>query len=77
MKKVWILTLVVCILLVGIIGLVMLLPGFQRRNDVFVSDFSLLEDGKALTVQIGVAGWNRLARRTMFCCWMRIPRSAA
>ena len=50
MKKVWILTLVVCILLVGIIGLVMLLPGFQRRNDVFVSDFSLLEDGKALTM---------------------------
>ena len=56
MKKVWILTLVVCILLVGIIVLVMLLPGFQRRNDVFVSDFSLLEDGKALTLQIGVAG---------------------
>ena len=44
MKKVWILKLVVCILLMGIIGLVMLLPGFQRRNDVFVSDFSLLED---------------------------------
>ena len=56
MKKVWIITLVVCILLAGIIGLVMLLPGFQCRNDVFVSDFSLLEDGKALTVQIGVAG---------------------
>ena len=56
MKKVWIITLVVCILLAGIIGLVMLLPGFQRRNDVVVSDFSLLEDGKALTVQIGVAG---------------------
>ena len=56
MKKVWMITLVVCILLMGIIGLVMLLPGFQRRNDVFVSDFSLLEDGKALTVQIGVAG---------------------
>ncbi len=45
----------VCILLVGIIGLVMLLSGFQRRNDVFVSDFSLLEDGKALP-EIGVAG---------------------
>ena len=56
MKKVWIIMLMVCILLVGITGLVMLLPGFQRRNDVFVSDFSLLEDGKALTVQIGVAG---------------------
>ena len=55
MKKVWIITLVVCILLMGIIGSVMLLPGFQRRNDVFVSDFSLLDDGKALTVQIGVA----------------------
>ena len=56
MKKVWIIAIVVCILLAGIIGLAVLLPGFQRRSDVFVSDFSLSEDGKELKVQTGVAG---------------------
>ena len=56
MKKVWIITLAVCVALVGIVGLAVLFPGLQRRNDVFVSDFSLSEDGKELTLQIGVAG---------------------
>lgn len=50
-------------LLVGVsLGVSFILPGFQRRTDVYLQDFSVSEDGSVITVQtftIGSMGYIR------------------
>lgn len=49
--------------LVGIsLGVLFLLPGFQKRTDVYLQDFSVSEDGSVITMQmftIGSMGYIR------------------
>lgn len=51
------------VFLVGVsVGILFVLPGFQKRTDVYLQDFSVSGDGSAITVQtftIGSMGFIR------------------
>lgn len=54
-KKKWIPILLA--FLIGVFaGVLFVLPGFQRRTDVYLQDFSVSEDGAAVTVQTFTTG---------------------
>ena len=54
-KKKWIPILLA--FLIGVFaGVLCVLPGFQRRTDVYLQDFSVSEDGSAVTVQTFTTG---------------------
>ena len=54
-KKKWIPILLA--FLIGVFaGVLFVLPGFQRRTDVYLQDFSVSEDGSAVTVQTFTTG---------------------
>lgn len=54
---------VLLVFLIGVLaGVLFVLPGFQRRTDVYLQDFSVSGDGSAVTVQtftIGSMGFIR------------------
>lgn len=50
------------LLLGAALGILFILPGFQKRTDVYLRDFSVSEDGSVITVQtfpIGSMGFIR------------------
>ena len=50
------------LLLGAALGILFILPGFQKRTDVYLQDFSVSEDGSVITVQtfpIGSMGFIR------------------
>ena len=60
MKK--ILPVLLAFLIGAAAGILFVLPGFQKRTDVYLQDFSVSEDGSAITVQtftIGSMGYIR------------------
>lgn len=50
-------------------GILFVLPGFQKRTDVFLSDFSVSEDGTVITIQtfsLGSTGFIRAMETKQF-----------
>lgn len=48
---------VLLVFLIGVLtGILFILPGFQKRTDVYLQDFSVSGDGSAITVQTFTTG---------------------
>ena len=60
MKK--ILSYVLVFLIGSAIGILFITPGFQKRTDVYLQDFSVSEDGSVITMQMFTTGSTEYIR---------------
>lgn len=57
MIKKWIKIVVITqIIVIVLFGIYMLLTGFHRMSDAYIGEYIVAEDGREITIQVGVAG---------------------
>lgn len=55
---------IVLVVVIAIVGLYLLLPGFLKIGDVHLTDYALSEDGSEISLHLGVSGSAGYIRKT-------------